>query len=184
MGHIEGWLSKYEVEAEEKLPADSELLQQLLDLLTCREHRTASWAAKWEKEYYYQAQRQIAVSNSSERQLMAGRQGKITQAGFDQLTEEAQPDKPALALEDEIMVKREPEEEEQDTQTAQAYKHTQSNLKKLSKQMGDLAHEALVYNTTLQKRVDQGKIYLQPHPGTADATSGHLPRGHQHCHWP
>ena len=28
--------------------------------------------------------------------------------------------------------------------------------------MGDLAHEALVYNTKLQERVDQGKIYLQP----------------------
>ena len=45
-GHIEGWLSKYQVAAEEKLPADSELLQQLLDLLPCRAHRTASWAAK------------------------------------------------------------------------------------------------------------------------------------------
>ena len=86
-GHIEGWLSKYQVAAEEKLPADSELLQQLLDLLPRRAHRTASWAAKGEKEYYYQAQRQIVVSNSSERQLMASRQGKITQAGFDQLTE-------------------------------------------------------------------------------------------------
>jgi len=60
------------------------------------------------------------------------------------------------------MVKREPEEEEQDTNTAQTYKNTQSKLKKLSKQMGDLAHEALVYNTKLQERVGQGKIYLQP----------------------
>ena len=56
-GHIEGWLSKYQVAAEEKLPADSELLQPLLDLLPCRAHRTASWAAKGEKEYYYQAQK-------------------------------------------------------------------------------------------------------------------------------
>ena len=32
-GHIQGWLSKYRVAAEEKLLADSELLQQLLDLL-------------------------------------------------------------------------------------------------------------------------------------------------------
>ena len=94
---------------------------------------------------------------------MASRQGKITQAGFDQLTEEAQPpDKPSLALEDEMMVKIEPEEEEQDTKTAQAYKNTQSKLKKLSKHMGDLAHEALVYKTKLQERVDQGQIYLQP----------------------
>ena len=47
---------------------------------------------------------------------MTSRQGKITQAAFDQLTEEAQPpDKPSLALEDEKMVKREPEEEEQHT---------------------------------------------------------------------
>jgi hypothetical protein len=126
------------------LPADSELLQQLLDLLPCKAHRTASWAAKGEKEYY-QAQKQIAVSNNSERQMMASRQGKITQAGFDQLTEEGQPpDKLALALEDEMMVKIEPEEEKQDTQTAQTYKDTQSKLKKLSKQMGDLAPEALV----------------------------------------
>ena len=45
-GHIEGWLSKYQVAAEEKLPAESELLQQLLDLLPCKAHKTASWAAK------------------------------------------------------------------------------------------------------------------------------------------
>ena len=61
-----------------------------------------------------------------------------------------------------MKVKREPEEEEQDTKTAQTYNNTQSKLKKLSKQMGDLAHEALVYKTKLQERVDQGKIYLQP----------------------
>ena len=59
-------------------------------------------------------------------------------------------------------VKIEPEEEEQDTTTAQTYNNTQSKLKKLSKQMGDLAHEALVYKTKLQERVDQGKIYLKP----------------------
>ena len=90
-GHIEGWLSKYQVAVEDKLPPDSELLQQSLDLLPRRAHRTASWADKGEKEYYYQAQKQIAVSNSTERQLMASRQGKITQAGFDQVTEEGQP---------------------------------------------------------------------------------------------
>ena len=42
---------------------------------------------KGEKEYYYQAQKQIAVSNNTERQLMTSRQGKITQAVLDQLTE-------------------------------------------------------------------------------------------------
>ena len=61
-----------------------------------------------------------------------------------------------------MIFKIEPEEEDQGTQTAQTYKDTQSKLKKLSKQMGDLAHEALVYNTKLHERVDQGKIYLQP----------------------
>ena len=62
---------------------------------------------------------------------MASRQGKITQVGFDQLTAEGQPpDKPALALEDEMMVKREPEEEEQYTKTAHTYNNTQSKLKK------------------------------------------------------
>ena len=59
-------------------------------------------------------------------------------------------------------MRREPEEEEQDTKTAQTYNNTQSKPKKLSKQMGDLAHGALVYKTKLQERVDQGKIYLQP----------------------
>ena len=44
-GHIEGWLSKYQVATEEKLPADSELLKELLDLLPCRAHRRDSWAA-------------------------------------------------------------------------------------------------------------------------------------------
>ena len=61
-----------------------------------------------------------------------------------------------------MTVKREPDEEEQDTKTAQTYNNTQSKLKKLSKQMGDLAHEALVYNTKRQEMVDQGKVYLQP----------------------
>ena len=61
------------------------------------------------------------------------------------------------------MVKREPnEEEEQDTKTSQTYNNTQRKLKKLSKQMGDLAHEALVHRTKLPERFDQGKIYLQP----------------------
>ena len=70
---------------------------------------------------------------------MTSRQGKITQAGFDQLTEETQPpDKPSLALEDEMTVKREPEEEEQDTKTAQTYNNTQSKLNKLSNHMGGL----------------------------------------------
>ena len=32
--HIEGWLSRYQVAAEEKLPPDSALLQELLDQLT------------------------------------------------------------------------------------------------------------------------------------------------------
>ena len=71
------------------------------------------------------------------------------------------PNKPSLALEDENKVKREPEDE-QDTKTAQTYKNTQNKLKKLSKQMGDLAHEALLYKTKLQEKVDQGNIYLQP----------------------
>ena len=84
--HIEGWLSRYQVAAEEKLPPDSALLQELLDQLPSRAHRTASWAAKGEKEYYYQAQGQIALSASTDHQLMAIRQGKITQVGFDQLT--------------------------------------------------------------------------------------------------
>ena len=38
---------------------------------------------------------------------MASRQGNITQAGFDQLTEEGQPPrKPSLALEDEMKVNK------------------------------------------------------------------------------
>ena len=119
--------------------ADSELLQQLLDLLPCRDHRTAYWAAKGEKEYYYQAQKQMVVSNSIERQLMTSRQGKITQAGFDQLKQESQPpDKPSLALEGEMKVTREPEEEEQDTKTAQTHKNTQSKLKEALQADGGL----------------------------------------------
>ena len=39
-GHIEGWLRKYQVAAEENLPADSELLKELLDLLPCTAHRS------------------------------------------------------------------------------------------------------------------------------------------------
>ena len=37
-GHIEGWMSKYQVAVEEKLLVESELIQQLLDLLPCRDH--------------------------------------------------------------------------------------------------------------------------------------------------
>ena len=72
---------------------------------------------------------------------MASRQGKITQAGFYQGTTRGGkgPEKPSLALENE-KVKTEPEDK-QDTKTAQTYKNTQSKLKQLSKQMGDLARE-------------------------------------------
>jgi len=73
--HSERWLSRYQVAAEEKLPPDSALLQELLDQPPSRAHRTASWAAKGEREYYYQAQGQIALSASTDHQLMAIRQG-------------------------------------------------------------------------------------------------------------
>jgi hypothetical protein len=160
--HIEGWLSKYQVADAEKLPLESELLQDLLADLPCRAHRTASWAAKGEKEYYYQAQSQTSVSSNEEHQLMASRQGKISHVSFDQLTEAGHgPERPSLALEDEKKVKTEPEEQ-QGAMTAKNYQETQMKLKKLSKQMGYLAHEALVYKTKLQERVDQGKTYLQP----------------------
>jgi hypothetical protein len=161
-GHIEGWLSKYQVADAEKLPLESELLQDLLADLPCRAHRTASWAAKGEKEYYYQAQSQTSVNSRVEHQLMASRQGKISHVSFDQLTEAGHgPDRPSLALEDEKKVKIEPEEQ-QGAMTAKNYQDTQMKLKKLCKQMGFLAHEALVYKTKLQERVDQGKTYLHP----------------------
>ena len=35
-------------------------------------------------------------------------------------------------------------------------------LKKLSKQMVDLAHDAVVHKTKLQEKVHRGKTYLQP----------------------
>ena len=85
--HIEGWLSRYQVAAKEKLPPDSALLQELLDQLPSRSHRTASWVAKGEKEYYYQAQGQIALSASTDHQLMACCTGKTTQIDLDQLTQ-------------------------------------------------------------------------------------------------
>ena len=161
--HIEGWLSRYQVAVEEKLPPDSALLQELLDQLPSRAHRTASWAAKGEKEYYYQAQGQIALSASTDHQLMAIRPGKITQVGFDQLTEGGpEHEKPQLALQDdEKKVKTEPKEEKE-AKAAQFYKDTMMKLKKLSKQMVDLAHDAVVHKTKLQEKVDSGKTYLQP----------------------
>ena len=160
--HKEGWMSKYQVAAEEKLPPDSELLEKLLAELPNRAHRTASWAAKGEKEYYYQAQGQLALSATKEHQLQANRHGKITQASFDQLTAGNQvPEKPAMALEDDKKVKVEPVDD-QEAKTFQTYKDLQSKLKKLSKQMGDLAHEAVAHKTKLQERVDQGKTYLNP----------------------
>ena len=69
--HIEWWLSRYQVAVEEKLPPDSSLLQELLDQLPSRAHRTASWAAEGDMEYYYQAQGQIALSASTDPHLMA-----------------------------------------------------------------------------------------------------------------
>ena len=93
---------------------------------------------------------------------MASRQGKISHVSFDQLTEAGHgPDRPSLALEDEKKVKIEPEEQ-QGAMTAKNYQDTQLKLKKLCKQMGLLVHEALVYKTKLQERVDQGKTYLHP----------------------
>ncbi|MFM7978065.1 MAG: hypothetical protein ACKPKO_02010 [Candidatus Fonsibacter sp.] len=83
------------------MPPDSALLQGLLDELPSRAHWTASLAAKGEKEYYYQAQGQIALSASAD-QLVAIRQGMITQVGFGQLTERGpEHEKPQLALQDD-----------------------------------------------------------------------------------
>jgi hypothetical protein len=93
---------------------------------------------------------------------MASRQGKISHVSFDQLTEAGHgPERTSLALEDEKRVKTEPEEQ-QGAMTAKNYQDTQAKLKKLCKQMGFLAHEALVYKTKLQERVYQGKTYLHP----------------------
>ena len=84
------------------MPPDSALLQELLDQLPSRAHRTASWAAKGEKEYYYQAQGQIALSASADHQLLAFRTGKTTQIDFDQLTQGGpEHEKPELALQDD-----------------------------------------------------------------------------------
>ena len=62
---------------------------------------------KGKKEYYYQAQGQIALSASTDHQLMALRTGKITQIGFDQLTQGGpEHEQPELALQyDENKVK-------------------------------------------------------------------------------
>ena len=89
--------------------------------------------------------------------------GKITQVGFDQLTEGGpEHEKPQLALQDdEKKVKTEPKEEKE-AKAAQFYKDTMMKLKKLSKQMVDLAHDAVVHKTKLQEKVDSGKTYLQP----------------------
>ena len=161
--HIEGWLSRYQVAAEEKLPPDSALLQELLDQLPIRAHRAASWVATGEKEYYYQAQGQIALSASTDHQLMAIRQGKITQVGFDQLTERGpEHEKPQLALQDDDKKEKTEPKEEKEVKAAQFYKDTLMKLKKLSKQMVDLAHDAVVHRTKLQEKVDSGKTYLQP----------------------
>ena len=94
---------------------------------------------------------------------MAIRQGTITQVGVDQLTEGGpEHEKPQLALQgDENKVKTEPKEEPE-TKAAQFYKDTMMKLKKPSKQMVDLAHDAIVHKTKLQEKVDSGKTYLQP----------------------
>ena len=53
------------------------------------------------KEYYYQAQGQIALSASTDH-VMALRTGKITQIGFDQLTQGGpEHAKPELPLQDD-----------------------------------------------------------------------------------
>ena len=145
------------------MPLDSALLQELLDQLPSRAHRTASWAAKGEKEYYYQAQGQIALSAGTDHQLMAFRTEKTTQIHFDQLTQGGpEHEKPELALQDdEKKVKTDPQEEKE-AETAQFYKDTMMKLKTLSRQMVDLAHDAVVHKTKLQEKVDSGKTYLQP----------------------
>ena len=58
-------------------------------------------------------------------------------------------------------MKTEPQEEKE-AEAAQFYKDTMMKLKKLSKQMVDLAPDAVVHKTNPQEKGDSGKTYLQP----------------------
>ena len=58
-------------------------------------------------------------------------------------------------------MKTEPKEEKE-AKAAQFYKNTMMKLKKLSKQIVDLAHYAVVHKTKLQEKVAGGETYLQP----------------------
>ena len=98
----EGWMSKFQVAQKEALPADSELLAELLAELPQRAHRSSSWAAKGEKEYYYKDQTKIKNDEVRKEGLVLDTRANTNKAVCDQMAEgfRLQNKAPLLSLED------------------------------------------------------------------------------------
>lgn len=153
----EGWMSRFQIADAEKLPVDSQLLELCLQGLPCRAHRCAAWAEKGEKEYYYKGPERLATMNAYQKELKASREGKLKEAGFDELDEEPwNVEEPKLALEDSNVVKVEPQEA-----FHKQFQDYQNKVRKLTKVMSDLNRDALVFKAKLQEQVAKDKTYLQ-----------------------
>ena len=74
--HLEGWMSKCQIAAMEKIPKDSPLLEDMLKEFPSRAHRCASWAARDEKEYYYTGAQRVKHAEGRRKELSAVREAR------------------------------------------------------------------------------------------------------------
>ena len=152
----EGWLSRYQVASEEKLPVDSELLQELLAELPSRAHRSASWASKGEKEYYYVAQAKSRRSDGQRRELTSAREAKATEDAHEALANRGVGE--ALrAIEDGPTVKVEKPEE---AALQEKFAELVQTAAKQHKAASDLHDQALAAKGRI-RNFEQQKPYLK-----------------------
>jgi hypothetical protein len=162
----EGWLSRYQISEREKLPIDSELLQDRLPELPCREHESAAYRSRNEKQYYYTSGVRLDRTMESSRSLDLASSSKVGSKeaaqlleGVDDAIQQTTPVR--LSLEDQPQqVKLEPEVLESQRNEAQ-FKDQSAKIKKLAKSMSDCTLEALSVKACLEEIVAKDKPYLR-----------------------
>lgn len=154
--NIEGWMSKYQVAAMEKVPVDSPLLEDMLKDFPSRAHRCASWAARDEKEYYYTGAQRVKHAEGRRKELSTVREARMEKGckEFDSLHASLggeAADQQLRAIEDLPQVKEEPGV----AALQERHKQSQTQLVKLHKQACDL------YDTGLATKGKLGTMLAQ-----------------------
>ncbi len=159
----EGWLSKYQIAAAEKVPVESPLLEALLASLPARAHRHVAWAEQGEKEYYYEGvQKHTSVDTEAKRiqitreGTVKGNQAEQMEDPWLQLNVEGPPPK---SLEDGV-VKGDPGDMEVEELRNEARK-LQKEIKKISHHMTQWQATGLACVEKM-KELTKEREYLKP----------------------